>query len=542
MLSFKEAFQYFATSFWNKSKNTFLTIENGINGILLDPKYELVNSVTNNASITLPSLDTFDEIYIEMTNGENTIVHQASVKKGSLLSDNSAVTYREILLDGIHDTQTYVTYDIATNTITPSYCEGVVINETTNVTTSVYVKKYVVSETTTTLSSGIISYDDTKANLGTDNLQGAIEKLDDKIDGIEQTATNTSYNNTTSGLTSTNVQGAIDEVVNEVKNKVNYASFLEKKDINENTIESTLPYELKNSCALIYKNEIHILGGEYNNASYTKHYKWNGSSWASVSTLPYKFYQGCAVVYNNEIHILGGSGIYTKHYKWNGSSWTNVSTIPTYCGAGTASVVFNNEIYIMGSGANSSYSRIFYKWNGSSWTSVSSMPYDFYNGTAVIYNNQIHILAGNGNNTGHYKWNGSSWTSVSTIPYDANSGRAVVYNNQIHIFGGNTSSFLRNHYKWNGSSWSSESLIPYNFYGGCILIYNKKINILGGNGSSDTYTKHYSIKNGMFITGYVKANTEIYYPSSSMPYTDNLIEITDGYRVTEDGLIEILVS
>lgn len=215
MLSFKEAFQYFATSFWNKSKNTFLTIENGINGILLDPKYELVNSVTNNTSITLPSLDTFDEIYIEMTNGENTIVHQASVKKGSLLSDNSAITYREILLDGIHDTQTYVTYDIATNTITPSYCEGVVINGTTNVTTTVYVKKYVVSETTTTLSSGIISYDDTKANLGTDNLQGAIEKLDNKIDGIEQTAINTSYNNTASGLSATNVQGAIDEIKSE---------------------------------------------------------------------------------------------------------------------------------------------------------------------------------------------------------------------------------------------------------------------------------------------------------------------------------------
>lgn len=211
MLSFKEAFQYFATSFWTKSKNTFLTIENGINGILLDPKYELVNSVTNNTSITLPSLDTFDEIYIEMTNGENTVVHQASVKKGSLLSDNSAITYREILLDGIHDTQTYVTYDIATNTITPSYCEGVAINETTNVTTTVYVKKYVVSETTTTLSSGIISYDDTKANLGTDNLQGAIEKLDDKIDGIEQTAINTIYNNSTSGLSATNVQDAIDE-------------------------------------------------------------------------------------------------------------------------------------------------------------------------------------------------------------------------------------------------------------------------------------------------------------------------------------------
>ena len=28
-------------------------------------------------------------------------------------------------------------------------------------------------------------------------------------------------------------------------------------------------------------------------------------SWSSVSTLPYEFYQGSAVIYNNEIHILG---------------------------------------------------------------------------------------------------------------------------------------------------------------------------------------------------------------------------------------------
>ena len=38
--------------------------------------------------------------------------------------------------------------------------------------------------------------------------------------------------------------------------------------------------------------------------------------WESVDTLPYNFYQGSAVVYNNEIHILGSgnSSNYTKHY------------------------------------------------------------------------------------------------------------------------------------------------------------------------------------------------------------------------------------
>lgn len=45
--------------------------------------------------------------------------------------------------------------------------------------------------------------------------------------------------------------------------------------------------------------------------------------------LPYKFYEGSAVVYNNEIHILGGydSSYKTAHYKWNGSSWTNIIII-----------------------------------------------------------------------------------------------------------------------------------------------------------------------------------------------------------------------
>ena len=34
----------------------------------------------------------------------------------------------------------------------------------------------------------------------------------------------------------------------------------------------------------------------------------------NVSTLPYSFYDGSAVVYNNEIHILGSNDSYIKHY------------------------------------------------------------------------------------------------------------------------------------------------------------------------------------------------------------------------------------
>ena len=108
----------------------------------------------------------------------------------------------------------------------------------------------------------------------------------------------------------------------------------------------------------------------------------NNGTWNSISTLPYEFYHGSAVVYNNEIHILGGSGNKTAHYKWNGTSRTSESTLP-YPFYQSSAVVYNNEIHILGS-YNSSYYTAHYKWNGSSWISVSTLPYSFYRGSAVV--------------------------------------------------------------------------------------------------------------------------------------------------------------
>ena len=129
------------------------------------------------------------------------------------------------------------------------------------------------------------------------------------------------------------------------------------------------------------------------------------TSSSSVSTLPYEFYYGSAVVYNNEIHILGGNGNTNNHYKWNGTSWTEVSTLP-YDFAGGSAVVYNNEIHILGSADNSSYTN-HYKWNGTAWVEVSTLPYNFCSGSAVVYNNEIHILgsADNSSYTNHYKIN-----------------------------------------------------------------------------------------------------------------------------------------
>ena len=211
---------------------------------------------------------------------------------------------------------------------------------------------------------------------------------------------------------------------------------------------STLPYNFCYGSAVVWNNEIHILGGSDSSSTYTQHYKYNGSSWSSVSTLPYGFFRGSAVVLNNEIHILGsnyyksnGSTDDTKrpyrknHYKYNGSSWESVSTLP-YAFCSGCAVVLNNEIHILGSEYSSRTEH--YKFNGSSWESISTLPYAFYDGSAVVYNNEIHILGGGGSYsdmTNHYKFNGSSWESLSTLPYRFGDGAAVVWNDEIHILG-----------------------------------------------------------------------------------------------------------
>ena len=295
--------------------------------------------------------------------------------------------------------------------------------------------------------------------------------------------------------------------------KVSMETHLLKTDVK-------LPYDFYWGSAVVYNGEIHILGGRGGTA---KHYKWNGSSWTSVSTLPYDFYWGSAVVYNGEIHILGGDAgngnPQINHYKWNGSSWTRVSTIPFEFYKGSA-VVYNNEIHILGgdgrpkNGNGVATYNYHYRWNGSSWTSVSTILYQFEDGSAVVYNNEIHILGSNrGDRNYHYRLNGSSWTSVSTLPYEFYRGSAVVYNNEIHILGGYGDK--AGHYKWNGSSWTSVSTIPYEFYNGSAVVYNNEIHILGGygdkvghykwNGSSwshngfITVLTGYKLKNGQYL-------------------------------------------
>ena len=218
--------------------------------------------------------------------------------------------------------------------------------------------------------------------------------------------------------------------------------------------------------SVVYNNEIHVMGGD--GGHLTDHYKWNGSSWVSVSTLPIQLRSNSICVYENKIHIIGGIGTeYTqKHYAWDGSSWNEETQFPrtTFADNGIL-IVYNGVLHALAA-------NYMYKYVNNQWVASTDVPYTRGTSAYTVYDNAIHILGGS-KPTNHYKWNGTSWSSVSTLPISCSTGVAVTFDNKIHLFSDGL------HYSWNGSSWSEEeaTLCVHRTQG---FTYNNRIMLLGG--------------------------------------------------------------
>ena len=214
--------------------------------------------------------------------------------------------------------------------------------------------------------------------------------------------------------------------------------------------------------AVEYKNELYMIGSAYavktgsvydsSVVPYGKYfYKYDGTSWTRLTDLPYILYNGWAVIYNDEIHLIGfaledsATNTNKQHYKWIGSGWIVASTLP-FPFANAKVVVYNNEIHLLGfyNGSSSEFNTAHYKWNGTSWSSVSTLPYAFSNRTiAAVHDSEIHLMGGidTATSKNHFVWNGTEWTEVGTLPFELNnSGSAIKFNEDLLLFGQHISS------------------------------------------------------------------------------------------------------
>lgn len=327
------------------------------------------------------------------------------------------------------------------------------------------------------------------------------------------------------------VMGNLSRTVRQDPSLVSY-SLHSKYDGISWSMDTQLDNIFTNGSAVIYNNEIHLLGSS-DAIDYKKHVKYNrrDDTWDDVSTLPINFYNGCAVVLSDGIHILGGAGSPTAHYVYNGTEWTASVPLPNSFVNGCA-VVYNDEIHVL----FGLYHLVF---RDGAWINDVAVPYSLVSGSAVVYHGSIHILGGTNNLTSHKKFDGEQWSNVSTLPYNFQNGSAIVYNdeiyimgtaenyydnrffykwsdiynewrtaennlmlinhsaltvgNSIHLLGGNDAEDAAKHYEWNGLTWTEHADLPYEFSAGSAQLINNEIHIFGG---INNPVNHYKLQDG----------------------------------------------
>ena len=262
-----------------------------------------------------------------------------------------------------------------------------------------------------------------------------------------------------------------------VWNRTNYSSI------------SSLPYKvLASGAAVLFNNEIHILGGQNDqysgdNQASRKHYRYDGDKWVSASTLPYDFTRGCAVVYHDEIHILGGQKYSDpnvderiNHYKWNGSTWTKLDDLPTHCYQSIV-IVYHDAIHFL-CGKRGNYWDAHYKYQDNAWTKlnhIASEPKGLSWGDcttyrACVYRDELYIDTSAHNYPGYlYKYNEETDSFIKDVS-SQDAGSLIVFDNKIHKLG--TQYYPTRHFVLNGTTWQRLEDIPYSF-GGCHVLVAK---------------------------------------------------------------------
>ena len=297
----------------------------------------------------------------------------------------------------------------------------------------------------------------------------------------------------------------------------------------------TLPYNTAYSKSVEYQDEIHILGGNGNKVGHYRLDK-NSNEWVKLNDLPYDFTNGITVIYQDEIHILSSDAntqYYSYHYKWNSTTdtWASASTLPNSM-CWTTGTVYLDRIYITGAYGNGSYNSYVYHWNGTTWAKMTNnVPYANAYGLLLNVDGVLHMLGGydSTNQKKHYKLANGAWILVGDLPVGIYQKVADVKDGKIFLF------YSKYRYVWDGYTWGEYSNTNMSTDYGTSVVHNDDIYMIKGN----SYQK---LVYGDFIYGYAKANTKIYLPIESKARTSNLEVIEDGYKVTEDGYVEILLK
>lgn len=259
---------------------------------------------------------------------------------------------------------------------------------------------------------------------------------------------------------------------------------------------TTLPYNPAYCKAIVFNDEIHIFGGHPNSLTHSKnyasqkyHYKLNKDTnqWEKVSTLPYYFFGGSAVIYKGQIHLLGGGRTNTtkkKHvylkvsnnkYSWKSSTSLNQLLRGLY----KAFVYTNSEgketLYFCGEKAltptlsNNYYSKLYYlgvekkknkwllAWDFAKFTGSETEPNCGYADMFMSFGGETYVYGSNNGNLYKDSIKGFLFndnTGLIASPYgfadniwDARIGKyshMFFYDGEVYIFNENGTTLKSN--------------------------------------------------------------------------------------------------
>ena len=516
-----QVFQYYTEKLWEKIKTTFMSKNDAINGVILDYKWKLVKSSINDVSIFLPSLDDIDEIYIEMSSPDSVILHQVTVKKDGLIPVGSNATSKEILLDGVFDYQTYVTYDVATNKITPSVFEGVTIDSTTSITTSVYVKEHIESDIT--VPAGSIAYDNITSGIVSEDVQGAIDELKSDVSNITLDAEHTSYNNSVSGLSATNVQGAIDEnasignqalaIAKRRNQALAYNSYSEMITALDGMTKDELKRGQNIYIGTVGVPDLWVYSVETTKYTYTYTNDETFVNGLNNNVTVQVGYYKLAQLETQKVDVGGinasieglQSDVDTLLAKPDNSILWNISdeiyreetnlgiSMPSDIGSTISDILdilyLNENIYLLAK--NSSGHIVLYKYSGGSWTSCSTNIYVNSNGVSQMQelNGEIYITFSNDSSQfcRLIKYNDSTNTFTTIKNQSTSTGiyTGVLYKNKednklywflLQVYN-NTNTYTLGYYTYDGTNLSSLVTTSYSVAGAYVVGAYVKQNI-----------------------------------------------------------------
>ena len=221
-------------------------------------------------------------------------------------------------------------------------------------------------------------------------------------------------------------------------------------------------------------------------------YKYNSTvsppTWTALPNTPANLGdRGVSVAWDGTNLYVNQGNWGNSFYKYNGSSWSTLSSPPATLGIGSAMVASGSAIFALRGEGSASFYR--YDIAGNSWTTKANTPEGIYRGSGLVKaGDYIYALQGY-NSGGFFRYNetGNSWTRMASLPVGSYYGGGITYDGNDYIYAlvaGNTDIYSRQFYRYSISKnlWERIADAPEMVRSGAgIAYYNGQVWVLQGN-------------------------------------------------------------